>query len=719
MIETMISSSVLILLICLLRFLLRGRVSPGYLYSLWGLAVLRLIVPWFSPLKRISGSLKSRFSVMNAAHMVREQVIAGTKLEPLADNVVSGRVYHFDGAAASVPAVQQAAGIDWQLWILAVWVLGSLVLSCWMAAVTIRFYRKLIWKRRPYRGKLPGFAAKDVYVVEGLASPCYFGFGPEEAIYLPYSMADEEEKVRHALAHEMGHVRHGDRVWGALRCILLCYYWINPFVWLAAVLSRRDCELACDEAAVRLLGEEERYAYGRTLIGLAAEQQTQKGLFSIAMTMGTGKQTMKERIQVLANHPKRTVPAAAVLTAVAAVLTACTFTGRTVTKQQTAVAAGIEAGAEIENAEESRTGMEAGTASGGSTGSGTESAAEEKTKTEASEEAAPSDRQQGQKLLEPLILTEERQYGTLYILDFGRLQPEMEESRPVLADPALEVNITLYEDAAGTSLLEDGYPEYGYSCSMTDTGIQVTLLNAQHAAACRIVAENDDAKLEYLFVTHDPEPLAEPGTGLTHIFAENGESLMLHSAEVYSNLVHLRFVGDDEAAVEQFRTENLLILKLAGKKSERYEYPQQSWQKGNVLDVLYCLEERISSPDELEAIVTGSDTRWEGYVANRLDYAMIREMAEKFKEAYMAGDRKEAERYLTSPAVQTEQYPLDARWDSDTVHMHILEEKPVLAEVDYIFRTDDEADGAWKLSLWVHKAFEEWKIEQLTWSREE
>ncbi|MBS6009934.1 MAG: hypothetical protein KH943_09415, partial [Haemophilus parahaemolyticus] len=40
------------------------------------------------------------------------------------------------------------------------------------------------------------------------------------------------------------HARRRDHIWGGLRCILLCYYWINPLVWAAAFLSKRDCELS-------------------------------------------------------------------------------------------------------------------------------------------------------------------------------------------------------------------------------------------------------------------------------------------------------------------------------------------------------------------------------------------------------------------------------------------------------------------------------------------
>ena len=55
MAETLITSSVLILGIILLRFLLRGRISPQLQYGIWGLAAIRLVMPWFYPVLGLWG----------------------------------------------------------------------------------------------------------------------------------------------------------------------------------------------------------------------------------------------------------------------------------------------------------------------------------------------------------------------------------------------------------------------------------------------------------------------------------------------------------------------------------------------------------------------------------------------------------------------------------------------------------------------------------------
>ena len=120
MTEVLISSSALILAVCLLRFLLQNRISMKIRYGLWGLAALRLILPMFYPLQKLTDVFRSRFSVMNAAQTVRQNMIAQTDLKYLADNVATGHVYHFDAADGAVTLAQRAAGIDWQLWIMVV-----------------------------------------------------------------------------------------------------------------------------------------------------------------------------------------------------------------------------------------------------------------------------------------------------------------------------------------------------------------------------------------------------------------------------------------------------------------------------------------------------------------------------------------------------------------------------------------------------------------------
>lgn len=325
MIETMVTSSVLIVGVCLMRFLFRGRLSPTVQYAMWGIPALRLALPYFYPFTRGFKELKSPFSVMNAAGRLHEQVVGGSGMEPLIDNVMTGRVRTYSNPR-TLP--QKMSGLDWQLVILAVWLAGSIILLVWMLRVNIRFASRLKRERIRYQGSTCGVTQLPVYMVPGLSSPCLLMYLGEQAIYLPEGLEAGPARLRHILAHENCHARHRDPIWGMVRCLLLCVYWVNPFVWLAAWLSKRDCELACDEAVIRQLGEKERFDYGRTLIGMAAGKQTASEVFCTSVDLGYGSGIMKVRIKMLASHPRMTVFTAVLAVAAVSVLAACTYTGK-------------------------------------------------------------------------------------------------------------------------------------------------------------------------------------------------------------------------------------------------------------------------------------------------------------------------------------------------------------------------------------------------------
>ena len=78
------------------------------------------------------------------------------------------------------------------------------------------------------------------------------------------------EQMRLVLLHEREHVRrHDPWLQGLISTGLALYFW-NPILWAAYYFTRRDMELACDRRVLRILREEERREYARTLVELAS-----------------------------------------------------------------------------------------------------------------------------------------------------------------------------------------------------------------------------------------------------------------------------------------------------------------------------------------------------------------------------------------------------------------------------------------------------------------
>lgn len=311
MTERIIGSSILILCILVIRRLARGRIRPSALYCLWFLVILRLTLPF--------ENIPSVFSVMNP---VRNAAIkAPDSLKPLIQNLTAGIPYRTSEPTPSLAV--KAAAYDWQLVILILWIAGSLLTAAWMIYTNRRFAQRLLGERRRYDGcscKL------HVYLADFLPSPCLFSWKGETAIYLTEEMAADPRMLRHILAHELCHYRHLDHVWAVVRNGLLAFYWFHPLLWIAASVSRQDAEMACDEAAIRMLGEENRTDYARTLISLVSPRPTPLTLTSISTTMASGRHTIRERIRLIANRPKTLLPAALLMFLLVTAAVGCTFT---------------------------------------------------------------------------------------------------------------------------------------------------------------------------------------------------------------------------------------------------------------------------------------------------------------------------------------------------------------------------------------------------------
>ena len=165
-----------------------------------------------------------------------------------------------------------------------IWIAGTAAMGIVLIAFNLRFSRRLRRVRRPLEGSNTPI---PVHVAPALPSPCLVGlFSP--AVYVTEDAAADTTMLRHVLAHELTHYSHRDHLWSVLRGAALAVHWWNPLVWLAVVSSRRDGELACDEGALKKLGDSERTAYGETLLTLVTAKARPVDLLSFATTMTGG-----------------------------------------------------------------------------------------------------------------------------------------------------------------------------------------------------------------------------------------------------------------------------------------------------------------------------------------------------------------------------------------------------------------------------------------------
>ncbi len=328
--EILLTSSVLILALLILRRAFREKISRRVQYALWALVLVRLLTPVSLPPLDIS--------VLTMAEPVRETISARLEApEVPAAGLTSSASGGEEPAVSGAKPVESQAGLpakgtdaasakEWTLTEIlgAVWLAGAAGMALWLVWSNLAFAARL---RRYRMGmEVPG-CKYPVYMMESrLDSPCLFGI-LRPAVYLTPAAIRSEESLRHVLAHEETHARHLDPLWSLLRSVCLVVYWFDPLVWIAVSASRTDCELACDEGVVRTLGEEERLAYGRTLLSLIPVRRLPVNPLLSVTPLSSDKKRLRDRIARIAENRKTRKLALCAMSLLTAAVCVFTFAG--------------------------------------------------------------------------------------------------------------------------------------------------------------------------------------------------------------------------------------------------------------------------------------------------------------------------------------------------------------------------------------------------------
>lgn len=236
MTEWAVTSSVLIIVVLILRQCLKGRVSLRLQYGLWALVLVRLLLP-------VSLG-HTPVSVLNAVDPITSTQTVERAVQHFPGNVtitlspveapVNQEVNAPESGDETLDVPFSPAPV-----LHGVWLAGAVAVALWLTGVNVRFARTLRHSRRALA--VEGCSI-PVYVSQAIPAPCLFGL-VRPCIYVTPLTASDETLLRHTLAHELTHFRHRDHLWSVLRGLCLALHWYNPLVWLAAVVSSRDGEI--------------------------------------------------------------------------------------------------------------------------------------------------------------------------------------------------------------------------------------------------------------------------------------------------------------------------------------------------------------------------------------------------------------------------------------------------------------------------------------------
>ena len=306
MLKEVLTISALIAVVLLVRAIFKNRVPKRMIYCLWLVVLLKLCLPGtlvslpVLPAEDAAVPAQSAERPVQTAPVIQRPAQTVTKPQTPAQQPVSP-VQETAKPAAKPLTTAQILQIAWFS--------GSALLGLWLfgawAVFTIRLHRD-----RRFLGKRGGTC---IYVSGAVKSPCLAGLIP--AVYLTQDVlqADEAELI---LRHELTHLRHLDSLWSFCRTAAVVVYWWNPFIWLAAICSKRDAELACDEAVAAKLPESKRLAYARAILAQAPRKTA---------ALSLAGPPVKERILFLTKKQRTSAICIVLALALTVSATGCSF----------------------------------------------------------------------------------------------------------------------------------------------------------------------------------------------------------------------------------------------------------------------------------------------------------------------------------------------------------------------------------------------------------
>ena len=266
MLEVIVASSLLMILVLVVRRPVAELLGAQWAYALWLLPVLIPLLPsvhFFAP------------------------------IEPAPMTIIIPDV-SAASAISAAPAPESSASADWLLMLVALWLGGALAFAAWQQSAYSAFMLHLGPRGRD--AQPPEFGGVRVVESDAVDGPVAVGlFRRRIVVPIDFLTRYSPAEQRLALEHELVHHRRLDLFWNWIGLGLLTINWFNPIAHFAFRAFRADQELSCD-AAVALKSPAERHDYACALVKSAS----QPGL--VAVCPLNHADMLKRRLRMMKKH---------------------------------------------------------------------------------------------------------------------------------------------------------------------------------------------------------------------------------------------------------------------------------------------------------------------------------------------------------------------------------------------------------------------------------
>ncbi len=330
LVETLIATSLLMIVALMLRGPVRRQFGSSVAYALWALPVLRLALPPLPGRWHLSELVTPAVD-----RSIGDGIVFGVmRPDHLPPDIARHAVAHLDLVMGPAPIralvvapVIGPHGPSWLMLAIGLWAAGALFFIGYQLIVYRRFCQRI--ERQARRRHRIADNRVEVIETDATSGPLAFGIW-RKVVAFPSDFAEryDEDERNLALAHELTHHARGDLVanWAAL--VMLGLHWFNPIAWRAFRAFRADQEMACDARVLAGRDPAFRHAYGRAIV-----KSAHGGAISAACHLHTIND-LKGRLRMLSQGKK--TPARIIGGGIAVVAVAIAGLGLTASDTQAA-----------------------------------------------------------------------------------------------------------------------------------------------------------------------------------------------------------------------------------------------------------------------------------------------------------------------------------------------------------------------------------------------
>ena len=330
MLRYIIGISMVTVLIMIIRRISDGKILKKHQYALWLLIPVYMIV---SPFLKINLPILEAPAVPVATmqtEVITENNTDKVVVEPSQTNnsidqektIYPETAQNYNAEIYNVENKVQLNTVDLlKIISLSVSALIILVLAVYNVGFILYCRRKRLFIRQDQTCGL------KIYALKHKSTP----FLLFNNIYVDEKSDGNNEYI---ICHEACHYKHRDTLWIVLRYLVLALNWYNPIIWAAFFLSSIDCELACDEEAINLLGKEYSAEYAKSLYEILRQQSEVAFGFTVSTGMRSEFKTMKKRIASIKSPARKSYKVLAICMAILLAFSGCTLINPTTAVQE-------------------------------------------------------------------------------------------------------------------------------------------------------------------------------------------------------------------------------------------------------------------------------------------------------------------------------------------------------------------------------------------------